>query len=207
MSQEFDHRVSGRVAGWDTVPTLGTRSTVTAMVDRQLRLLVVVLVLVSVPSSVISYYTQPPAVSSSTPTWANEYYTEMRSTQTNYNARVDDLYRVRVWGLDLRRAAAVLADERVNVYVTDASGRTAAYSFDFDDDVTIHDLRQGPRSDATVRVTVDRSTIERIDSEYTQTRAVREAYLDGEIQITGVGTGNWLRWWLIDNWARYEIHP
>jgi hypothetical protein len=181
-------------------PSVSTGSGVGTIADRQVRLLAVALIVLAAPSLGVHLYTQPPSVSSPAPPWADSFYQTFQSAESKYNDRADDLFRVQIWNLDLSQAKPLLRNERVNVYITDSEGRTAAYSFRFDENVHIDALSQGTRSDATVRVVMRRETVQRIGSEYTQTRAVREAYLDGDIQVTGVGLGNWIRYWVVEQW-------
>lgn len=178
---------------------------VTAIADRQLRLFVVTVLLVSAPSLGIQLYTQPPSVDAHRPPWAGEVFEDFAAAETKFNARAEAFFQVRIWGLDLTDARPLLRNERVNVYVQDRQGQTAAYSFRFDQRVQIRELRHGTRSDATVRVVVDRSAVQRIDDEYTQTRALRAAYMNDRISVTGVGPSNWLRFWLVDQWVKTSL--
>lgn len=198
---------SGRTDGTDSgvASPFDTTTPVSAVVDRQVRIFAVVLLVISAPSLGVSLYTSPPAVSHPQPDWAGTYYHSFEQAATAYNDRVEDLYEVEVWELDLHQARPILSYERVNVYVTDGRGRTAAYSFRLDGAAQIRDLKQGRRSDATVRVVVERSAIRRISTEYTQTRAVRAAFLRGDIRVTGVGASNWLRWLLIEHRVRTTV--
>jgi hypothetical protein len=144
-------------------------------------------------------------VSETPPAWADDYYEQLESSASTYNDRAGDLFSVQmIWNLNVQRAQTVLENERVNLYITGESG-TAVYSFRLGEDARIHDTRPKRRHDATVRVVVERAALERIKSEYTQTRAIRAAYLRGDITITGVGLVNWLEWSVINERVRAAI--
>lgn len=205
MVAGFLYRDGYARSGPRSPPTLGTRSELNIVVDRQVRLFLVGLLVVSVPSLAVQFYAQPPAVSSPQPPWAQEYFEQFESAATTYNHRIDDLYRVQIWGLDLRQARSILQNERVNVYITGRSGKTGAFSFRLDEEAKIRDVSRELRFDATVRVIAERSAIRRISKEYTQTRAVRAAYLGGDIRVTGVGVAKFVEWWLIDHWVQDTV--
>jgi hypothetical protein len=195
----------GRIGRVDRRPsTVGARRDTDTLVARQLRLFAVALVLVSAPTLPLQLYAQSPAVSTPQPAWADDYFGQLQSAAEAYNDRVGDLYRVQVWNLDLRRARSLLRYERVNLYVVGAEA-TAAYSLRLDGQLRVRDLSRQVRPDASVRVVVDRAALQRIRSEYTQTRAVRAAYLGGDVRVTGVGVGHWVQWWLADQWVRSHL--
>lgn len=186
-------------------PGHGTQSGVELVFDRQVSLFAVAVVVVAAPSLAVQLTTHPPAVSSPEPAWAEDYFEQVHSAVERYNNRVEDLYRVEIWDLNLKQARNVIRNERVNVYVTGGASGTAAFSFRLDENARIRDLSQDRRADATVRVVVDRSAVERIKGEYTQTRAVRDAYLQNDIRVTGLGVNNWLQWWLVDQWVHHVL--
>lgn len=202
MGAELDRSREPSAVAQSGGPTTGTTADVSAAANRQFRLFAAAMVLFAGPSLAFQVYAQPPAVSSPQPAWADDYYADLQHGVDKYNAHIDDVDRVQVWGVDLGRLRNTVRGERVNLYVTDADGGTAAYSFRVDGDAHIRDLRPHRRGDATVRVVVKRRTVERVAAEYTQARAVRQAYLQRNIRVTGVELNDWVRWWFIDHYVR-----
>jgi hypothetical protein len=172
---------------------------------RRTTLLAVGLVLVASPLAVSYLDAGPPMVSETQPPWAEEYYSELSSSVETYNERANDLYEITIWGLDLARLEGPVSGERVNIYITDEFGRTAVFSFRVTEQTRLVELAPRARTDATVRVLTDRVTVERLDDEYTKTRAAKRAYLDGNITVEGVGPANRAKWWAIQEWVELTL--
>lgn len=173
---------------------------------RRLKALGVVLILVVAPVGYLQVSQPgPPDTADPQPTWANRTFDGARAGAQLYNARVDDVYRANVWGLDLGNFRGFLANQRVNVYVVDRDGGTAAFSFRVDGDGEITELRQEPRDDATVRVVTNRSTVHKIGTEYTHTRALKHSFVSGDIRVDGVGPINAVEWYVVVKWIKFVV--
>ncbi|WP_350355387.1 PAAR domain-containing protein [Haloglomus halophilum] len=119
------------------------------------------------------------------PVWVLELYERLASYIERYNGAVG--------GADLGAAQEQLASEQVNLRVTAAEG-VAEFSFVTDGQTRIGSFQRGPRDDATIRMETDRETVERIEAADRPARAFRDALVDDDISIRGVGTVNRVKW-------------
>lgn len=119
------------------------------------------------------------------PLWIADLHERLTSYIDRYNRAID--------GADLGAAQEQLASEQVNLHVTAAEG-TATFSFRTDGQTRIKSFQRGPRDDATIRMETDRDTVERIEAADRPARAFREALVDDDISIRGIGTVNRVKW-------------
>lgn len=131
---------------------------------------------------VLAVIVSPVAAQSSQPAWADDMYTEFDAVLDTHN---DQIEKMRV-----REARPILKNEKVNLYVTDSDGQTATFSFRFDDQLQIHDFKQGERDDATVEMTTDRATITEIADAERPGIAFLDAWKNNEIKVNGIGYTN-----------------
>jgi uncharacterized Zn-binding protein involved in type VI secretion len=119
------------------------------------------------------------------PPWAAALYERLSSYVDAHNEDVADA--------DLGAAAGQLRNETVNLYVS-ADGGEAAFSFRTDGKNRIEGFQRGHREEATVRMETTRATVERLTNADAPAQAFREAILDDDISIRGIGTLNELKW-------------
>jgi hypothetical protein len=130
---------------------------------------------------------------SSQPDWADEAYGEFSGMVATYNESITQV--------DLGIAGDQLSNERVNLVVTGADGETATFSFRMDDQLRMTELDQGPRSDATLRMSTDRETFNETLTADNPAATFRDAVADGDIRFSGIGTGNAVKWTVINSVA------
>lgn len=119
------------------------------------------------------------------PVWISELYERLAAYIERYNRAVD--------GADLGAAQDQLSSEQVNLHVTAAEG-AAMFSFRTDGQTRIKSFQRGPRDDATIRMETDRETVRRIEAADRPARAFRDALVDDDISIRGLGTVNRVKW-------------
>jgi hypothetical protein len=129
------------------------------------------------------------------PEWADQAFED-------YSGMVD-VYNQQITSVDLGIAGDQLSGERVNFVVTDDDGETATFSFRMDNQLRMTELEQGPRSDATLRMSTDRETLERILDADNPAAAFRNAVTDGDVTFDGLGTTNAVKWVVINNVANF----
>lgn len=120
------------------------------------------------------------------PEWAEEAYENSTAMVETYNEKVD--------ADALGAAGDQLKGETVNLYVEGPDGETATYAFEMQTDLQIDDLQRGTTDDATMKMTVDKSTYDRIIAADNPARTFRNAVQSGDIEIEGVGTVNSVKW-------------
>lgn len=118
-----------------------------------------------------------------------EFYRQVRTVATGYNEDVASQ--------DLGVLGAYLDNERVNLHVVRTDGETEVVSFRTTADTRVRELRAGPHPDASVRVTVDESTARNIVQSDDPGEQANDAFLDGEIDVDGLGRYNALRWTIV----------
>lgn len=123
------------------------------------------------------------------PPWAAETGTTLGEIIAGHNAAVDDV--------DPTPATALVRDERVTLFVSDAAGRTAAYSFRTDATLHVTEFAAGTRDDATLHVFTDRATVDRIAAAPDRGAAFEAAVRAGDVRIEGVGPVNRALWGLV----------
>jgi hypothetical protein len=127
------------------------------------------------------------------PAWADEAFAEYEGMVAVYNESITSV--------DLGTAGDQLANERVNLVVTDDDGATATISFRMDSQLRMIDLQQGARSDATLRMSTDRGTFDDILAADNPAVAFRNAVTSGDITFDGLGTTNAVKWVVINTVA------
>jgi len=150
-----------------------------------------VLALLVVTSGVGAVTAQSDADSASDqPEWADEAFAEYEEMVAVYNDSITSV--------DLGVAGDQLANERVNLVVTDADGSTAAFSFRTDGQLRMTEVKQGTRADATIRMSTDRETFNETLTADNPATAFTNAVAEGEITIDGLGTANAVKWTVIN---------
>lgn len=124
------------------------------------------------------------------PDWAEEAYDDSKSMVSEYNERVDSE--------TLGPASGQLKDEVVNLHVTAADGSEATFAFEMNDEHEIEDLQQGTRDDATLKMTTDRATYQRIASAENPASEFRSAVRGDDVKISGIGAVNGVKWGAIN---------
>ncbi|MFA1609621.1 hypothetical protein [Halobellus rubicundus] len=127
------------------------------------------------------------------PEWADEAFAEFGGMVAVYNESIT--------AVDLGVAGDQLENERVNLVVTDADGATATFSFRLDGQLRMTELDQGARSDATLRMSLDRETFDEIIAADNPAVVFRDAVAAGDIRLSGVGTTNAVKWVVINTVA------
>jgi hypothetical protein len=151
---------------------------------RLLPVLVAVLVVGSVATAGV-------AAQSDQPAWADDLYGDAEEMVGTYNEQVS--------ASDLGVAAGQLKGERVNLVITDrSSGETATFSFRMNSELQITQLKQGARDDATLQMTTNRATVERINEANSPGAVFRNAIKSRDIKISGVSTINKVKWTVIN---------
>ncbi len=154
--------------------------------SQSIRLLIATVVVVSVASFGVG----PALAQSDQPGWADEMFGDFEGFVSTYNENVD--------ASDLGIAADQLKNERVNLIVTDGDGTQGTASFRMNAQLQIQELEQGTRDDATLQMTTDRATIDRILGSNNPTNAFQNALTDGDIRIDGIGLINSVKWAVIN---------
>lgn len=88
----------------------------------------------------------------------------------------------------------LLTGNVVNFHVTDETGAEAVASFRLTGENRITDLRAGPRDDASIRLSTDRATFDRIAAADAPGRALVRAMESGEVRVDGRGFWNGIVW-------------
>ena len=127
------------------------------------------------------------------PAWADEAFSEYEGMVAVYNESITSV--------NLGVGGDQLSNERVNLVVTDADGETATISFRMDGQLRMTELEQGPRSDATLRMSTDRETFERIVDADDPAVAFRAAVTNDQITFDGLGTTTAGKWVVINTAA------
>lgn len=99
--------------------------------------------------------------------------------------------------IDLGALGSHVNGERINLHVTTQSGETAVVSFRTTDENEVRELRAGKHPAATLRVTTDEGTARRVLEASDPGAATSRAFLDGEIEVDGIGWVNALKWLLL----------
>lgn len=114
---------------------------------------------------------------------------EVREMADSYNRHAD--------GVSLGPATSQLANNAVNLHVTDAeSGETVVYSFRMGADRNITDVAEGENPDANLRMDASASTVEAIADADDPAAAFRGAYASDDVSIepTGFAEGGAVKW-------------
>ena len=122
------------------------------------------------------------AAQSGQPAWADEMYADFDAMLPEYNEKISSGSSG-----SLEIAKSYIGGERVNFVVTDSDGQTATFSFHMDEDLRLTEFEQGPRDDATLRMSTDRATVEEIMQSSSPDSAFYNAVLGGEIEMDGLG--------------------
>lgn len=126
---------------------------------------------------------------STEPAWAVSLYEQLSSLVDSYNAAIDQT--------DPGVVERQLRNETVNLSVT-ADGGTAAFSFRTDATTRIEAFRRGTREEATLRMETDSDTVDRLANSETPRQAFRQAVVDDDITIHGIGVRRDLTWRVLD---------
>lgn len=94
-------------------------------------------------------------------------------------------------------AGRQLRDERIDLHVETGSG-SAAFSFRTTADGTVSEFARGTREDPTARMDTDGATVDRLVSAAEPIPAFRRAVREGDVEITGIGPLERVKWWLLD---------
>lgn len=141
------------------------------------------LLLVAVSAFAIS----PVVAQTDQPDWAADMLDRMVPMVDAYNENVN--------ADDAGIAGDQLKKQKVNLIVTDeANGTTAEASFRLDGQLRMHDLRDSTRSDASMKMSTDRETMERIIEANDPSSAFQNAIAGDDITIDGLGPVNAVKW-------------
>lgn len=133
----------------------------------------------------------PVAAQGDQPDWAVDMFDRMGPMVETYNENVD--------ADDFGFVAGQLQNQKVNLVVDDpANGTEASVSFRMDGDLRMQELELGTRDDATIRMSTDKATMDSIITSDSPVAAFREAVLDDEITISGIGTLNSVKWTVVN---------
>jgi len=125
------------------------------------------------------------------PEWAVEAFERMNEWVPMYNEQVSIE--------DFGPAAGQLTNERINLVVTDADGKTATASFSTNENLQVQEFSMGARGDATIRMTTDRQTLTRIaESPVPANTFVNALTRTGDITISGIETVANVKWAVIN---------
>jgi hypothetical protein len=127
------------------------------------------------------------------PDWADSTFEEFEGMVSVYNESITSV--------DLGIAGDQLQGETVNLAVTDADGATATFSFRLDGQLRMTELDQGERSDATLRMSTDRETLNETLNAENPAVVFRDAVADGDISLSGIGATNAVKWTVINTLA------
>lgn len=133
-----------------------------------------------------------PVVAQNQASWADAMYDDLSPMVDRYNEKVEPS--------DFGFAASQLSGETVNLVVTDTDGSQATASFKMDDQMKIRDVAQGERSDATLKMSTDRATMERVTEADDPSEAFLDAILRDRISIDGIGLSH-SAVWIVLNFA------
>jgi len=133
----------------------------------------------------------PAAAQSDQPDWAVELFEDMGPMVGTYNENVD--------ASDFGFVAGQLQGENVNLVVDDpANGTEASVSFTLDNDLRIQELELGTRDDATIQMSTDKATMDRIIASGNPSTEFKNAVLNDDITISGIGTVSQVKWAVIN---------
>jgi hypothetical protein len=124
------------------------------------------------------------------PAWAAEAFAEYEGMVGVYNESITSV--------DVGVAGEQLANERVNLVVTDTNGTAATISFRMDSQLRMTELQLGEHPDATLRMSTDRATFDGILAADNPAVAFRNAVTNGDITFDGLGTTNAVKWSVIN---------
>ena len=127
------------------------------------------------------------------PAWGGAMFADFEGMVGEYNAAIGET--------DLGFAGDTLANERVNLVVSDTDGSVATFSFRLDGDLRMSEFAQGEREDATLRMSADRATVEGIVAAENPARAFTGAVADGDVALDGLGLGNAVKFAVINGVA------
>lgn len=146
-----------------------------------------------VVTSGVGVVTAQSDAASDQPEWADEAFAEYGEMVAVYNESITST--------DLGIAGDQLANERVNLVVTDSDGSTATFSFRTDSQLRMTEVKQGTRADATIRMSTDRETFNETLTADDPAATFTSAVTEGDIEIDGVGTTNAVKWTVINTVA------
>jgi hypothetical protein len=133
----------------------------------------------------------PVAAQSDQPDWAVDMFDRMGPMVETYNENVD--------ADDFGFLAGQLQGENVNLVVDDpANGTEASVSFALDNDLRMQELALGTRDDATIRMSTDKATMDRIIASNDPAGAFMNAVVDDDISISGIGTLSGVKWAVVN---------
>ncbi|MEF8973666.1 MAG: hypothetical protein V5A15_02145 [Haloarcula sp.] len=133
----------------------------------------------------------PAAAQSDQPDWAVELFEDMGPMVETYNENVD--------ASDFGFVAGQLQGENVNLVVDDpANGTEASVSFTLDNELRIQELELGTRDDATIQMSTDKATMDRIIASGNPSTEFKNAVLNDDITISGIGTVSQVKWAVIN---------
>ena len=135
----------------------------------------------------------PAVAQSDQPDWAVQMFDDMGPMVETYNENVN--------ASDLGPGANQLRNENVNLVVDDpANGTAASVSFRMDGDLRIQELELGTRDDATIRMSTDKATMDRIIASGNPVNAFNDALTppNAEITISGIGMVNAVKWTVLN---------
>jgi hypothetical protein len=149
---------------------------------------VVSLVLVVAAAGAVA---SPATAQSDQPDWAVQMFEDMGPMVETYNANVD--------ASDFGIMAGQLQGENVNLVVDDpANGTEASVSFTLDTDLRMQELELGTRDDATIQMSTDKATMDRIIASSGPSTEFKNAVVDDDITISGIGTVSQVKWAVIN---------
>lgn len=109
-------------------------------------------------------------------------------------ATVATAYNGKAGSIDLGMLGSMASEERINLHIDRTDGGTSVVSFRTTGATRVHDLRAGPRPDATMRIRIDETTARRLLNTDDRGSAVSQAVTSGAITVDGLGTYNAVRW-------------
>lgn len=132
----------------------------------------------------------PAAAQSDQPDWAVDMFDRMGPMVETYNENVDPD--------DFGWIAGLLQGEKVNLVVNDpANGTEASVSFALNDQLQMQELALGTRDDATIVMSTDKATMDRIIESNDPALKFQTAVNKGSIDISGVGSVGSVKWFVL----------
>jgi len=129
----------------------------------------------------------PGAAQSDQPDWAVDMFDRMGPMVETYNDNVDPD--------DFGYLASQLQGEKVNLVVNDpANGTEASLSFALNGQLQMQELALGTRDDATVQMSTDKATMDRIIAANDPVSEFRTAVNNDDIALSGLGAYDSLKW-------------
>lgn len=123
------------------------------------------------------------------PAWVTVLFAQLTEYVAAHNADVGEA--------DLGTVVGQLTGEAVNLHVA-ADGGDAEFSFHTTDGGAIREFERGHRDDASLKMETDAATVERLSTAADPLGALRLAYDRGDVDVTGIGAWNGVKWWVID---------